>query len=83
MPYRTYLGPYGEAKINLTHFSGKIKRGQRIRVTDKEAEAMDKLPWWGGGKPKVETDTSEVVVKRKHKHKTRRLRKKAKDKGGK
>lgn len=77
MPYRTYLGPYGTAKINLTFFSGKIKRGQRIKVTDEEAEAMDKQPWWGGGKPKVKVDETEVVVK------TKRKKRKSRSKGGK
>lgn len=44
MLYRIYLGPFAVGKIDLTYHKGKIKRGQKIRVTPEEAAAMDKLP---------------------------------------
>lgn len=44
MLFRTFIGPAEEAKIDTEYHTGKIKRGQRIRVTEKEAAAMDKLP---------------------------------------
>ena len=42
--YREFIGPMLEAKINLTYHVGRIRRGQRIKVTPEEAAAMDRLP---------------------------------------
>lgn len=42
--YRTYLGPFRIGKVNLTYHKGEIVRGTKIRVTQEEADAIDKLP---------------------------------------
>lgn len=76
--HRTYLGPYREAKVNLTHYKGRIRRGQRIKVTAEEAEAMDKLPlsWSNESKPAkavaaISLDDAVTVIKKKRKRKSR------------
>lgn len=71
--YRIFKGPAREAKIDLTYHVGVIKRGQKIKVTPKEAEAMDMLPksW---GKPEMPGTPIEVtkVSRKRRKRKSRK-----------
>jgi len=75
--YRIFKGPAREAKINLTYHVGVIRRGQKIKVTPKEAKAMDRLPLsWGLPDTFVgEADTrvpSDIKVTKKSKQRRKR-----------
>lgn len=78
--HRIFIGPAREAKIDLTYHVGRIKRGQKIQVTPKEAEAMDKLPKsWAVPmevRPVADDVTVTKIVKNRRKRKSRKSRKK-------
>ena len=79
--YRIYLGPFGIGKVELTYHVGKIKRGQKIKVTAEEAAAMAKLPrnW---GVPEEERPVAPVVKPASIKVKVTRKKRKSKKRGG-